>query len=144
MTSKKKLLIAIVGLPRSGKSTWARKQDLPIVNPDGIRLAIHGERYLAQAEPWIWTFARTMVEALFNAGHDKVILDCTNITHRERDNWKSSNWDIIFHHVETSKEECLARAASTNDTEIAEVIKKMAKRFEPLAPIDPRLKSYKV
>ena len=35
-------LIVMVGLPRSGKTTWARKQGYPIVNPDSIRLAFHG------------------------------------------------------------------------------------------------------
>src|SRR5690554_6874569 len=34
----KHILICTVGLPRSGKTTWARKQSYPIVNPDSIRL----------------------------------------------------------------------------------------------------------
>ncbi len=30
-------LILTVGLPRSGKTTWALEQGWPIVNPDSIR-----------------------------------------------------------------------------------------------------------
>ncbi|KKK82651.1 hypothetical protein LCGC14_2801230, partial [marine sediment metagenome] len=48
-----KKLILTVGLPRSGKSTWARKQGHPIVNPDSIRLALYGEPFIEEAEPMI-------------------------------------------------------------------------------------------
>ena len=34
----KKKLIMTIGLPRSGKSTWARTQACPIVNQDSIKL----------------------------------------------------------------------------------------------------------
>jgi len=132
INDNKKLLVVTVGLPRSGKSTWSREQNLPIVNPDGIRLALHGERYLPQAEPWVWTFAKTMVEALFNAGHDIVILDATNVTQKERDQWIDEKWDVVFHWVATTKEECISRAMKTNDLEIVEVINRMNKDFEPL------------
>ncbi len=45
-----KKLICTVGLPRSGKSTWCKTQSYPIVNKDSIRLALHGQRYLQDAE----------------------------------------------------------------------------------------------
>ncbi|GAF94425.1 unnamed protein product, partial [marine sediment metagenome] len=67
MTNKK--LILTVGLPRSGKTTWARKQGIPMVNPDSIRLALHGKAFIEEAEPMIWTIAKYMVRALFIAGH---------------------------------------------------------------------------
>ena len=40
-----KEIIVTVGLPRSGKTTWAREQGYPIVNPDSIRLSLHGKRF---------------------------------------------------------------------------------------------------
>jgi predicted kinase len=33
-------LILTVGLPRSGKTTWAKQQGVPMVNRDAIRLAL--------------------------------------------------------------------------------------------------------
>src|SRR5258706_417694 len=52
-------LIVMVGLPWSGKSTWAREQgNWPIVCPDEIRFALHGQRFIAEAEPWVWTIAK--------------------------------------------------------------------------------------
>ena len=84
-----KTLILTVGLPRSGKSTWARQQGHPIVNPDSIRLALHGRPFIAEAESFVWAIAKTMVRALFSAGHNTVIVDATNTTRKRRDEWKS-------------------------------------------------------
>ena len=50
-----KTLILTVGLPRSGKSTWALQQGHPVVNRDGIRKALHGEVYLQPAEDMVTT-----------------------------------------------------------------------------------------
>ena len=76
---KNKTLILTVGLPRSGKSTWAMQQGYPVVNPDSIRLALHGHRFREESEEHVWAIAKTMVNSLFIAGHDKVIVDATNI-----------------------------------------------------------------
>src|SRR3990172_6127427 len=112
------ILIAMVGLPRSGKSTWSRAQSWPIVNPDAIRLAIHGERFNAQAEPFVWLVCKTMVRALFLAGHNVVILDATNTTRKRRDDLRSAEWETYFKVIDTPPEVCLDRAASENDSEI--------------------------
>src|SRR5207302_1271835 len=90
------LLICTVGLPRSGKSTWSQAQSYPIVSCDAIRLALHGQRFLAAAEPWVWTIAKTTVRALFFAGHKTVVLDSTNTTRKRRDEWQSKDWETQF------------------------------------------------
>lgn len=124
MTQKN--LILTVGLPRSGKSTWSRQTGVPMVNPDSIRLALHGQRYLALMEPYVWAMARTMVRALFLSGHDTVILDATNLDSGKRQMWLSKEWTCFYKVVETSEEECLRRAALTDDEEIVPVIQEMA------------------
>jgi len=70
-----KKLIMTVGLPRSGKSTWARKQGHPI--------------------------AKYMVQSLFLAGHDTVILDATNTTAQRREEWDSTDWNVEYKLFET-------------------------------------------
>ena len=80
-------LYATVGLPRSGKSTWAKQSGLPVVCPDAIRLALHGEAFIDLAEPFVWAIAKTMVRALFEAGHDAVVLDACNATAKRRADW---------------------------------------------------------
>ena len=77
-TSESKVLILTVGLPRSGKSTWARSQAYPIVCPDEIRTALHGHRFIPEAEPFVRAVAKVMVRALFGAGHQCVIFDGSN------------------------------------------------------------------
>jgi len=125
-----KNLILTVGLPRSGKSTWAKQQGYPIVNPDSIRLALHGQRFEKLAEPFVWAIAKTMVRSLFLAGHDTVIVDATNTTQGRRDEWESDEWQVTCRIIATSEEECIRRAG--DDQEIIPVIERMAERFEPV------------
>ncbi len=127
------VLICTVGLPRSGKSTWARGQAYPIVNPDAIRLAMHGQRFSAQAEPFVWLHAKLMVRSLFGAGHKYVILDATNVSRKRRDEWRSeSEWGLFFKHIITDPETCLQRAIAANDGAMMDVINRMEREFEPL------------
>jgi predicted kinase len=128
----KNFLICTVGLPRSGKSTWSRKQNHPIVNPDSIRFAIHGQRYIQAAEPYVWAIAKTMVHSLFLAGHSTVILDATNLTLKRRQEWISNNWKTFYYPILTTKEECIRRAAQENDHYIIDVIKRMSEEYQPL------------
>jgi predicted kinase len=130
---QKNTLIVCVGLPRSGKSTWARAQGWPIVNPDSIRLAIHGRRFEERLEPLVWLAAGWMVRALFLAGHETVIVDGTHTTRKRRDAWLSPEWDLYFKPVPTSRQACLERALLANDGEIVPVIERMAANFEDLA-----------
>ena len=129
-------LILMVGLPRSGKTTLARKMTLelnaPLVNPDSIRLAIHGQRFVASAEPYVWAVAKTMVTALFGAGHDRVIVDATHGTRRRREFWLSDSWRRVFRVVDTPKETCLER--NSGDAAMAGVIERMHQQWEPIAP----------
>jgi len=126
-----KTLHVMVGLPRSGKTTKAIAMGLPIVNPDSVRLALHGERFLSDAEPMVWTISKYMVKALFIAGHNDIILDATNTTKKRRDEWISSKWETEFIHIDTPESVCLDRAKYEGDFEIIPIIKKMAAQFEP-------------
>lgn len=127
-------LTVMVGLPRSGKSTLARASGLPIVNPDSIRLALHGQAFNPAAEPMVWTLARYMVEALFYAGHQHVVLDATNVTRRRRAAWRSPDWVTEFAEVMTSKRVCAQRASDNGQVDLIAVIDRMARDFEPVAP----------
>lgn len=128
--TKTNKLILTVGLPRSGKTTWARKQNYPIVNPDSIRLSLHGTRYLDIAEPMVWAIAQVMVRSLFYAGHNTVIVDATNVSKKRRDFWASDNWEIEYVVIPTLAAECIQRAKAENDLEIIPIIEKMADEYD--------------
>lgn len=136
MTDKE--LILMVGLPRSGKSTVARKMGYPIVSPDAVRLGLHGFSFLREAEFMVWPLAVLMVKALFHAGHDVVILDATNHTKERRKFWSDAGpWALSYAMVPTTKDTCLMRARteedmadSPNDFSLIPVIERMAEAWE--------------
>lgn len=131
------ILIVMVGLPRSGKSTWAVQQGLPIVSADAIRSALYndmgeGESFLKSAEPMVWVICTLMVNALFKAGNTRVIVDNCHVKRKYRDEWQSDKWQTWFKNIDTDWELCIGRAKVENDEEIIPIIEKMANEFEPL------------
>jgi predicted kinase len=136
----KPTLIAMVGLPRSGKSTIVEdlrvKLGAPIVRRDAIRLAVHGQRYEAAAEPLIKTIDLYMVRALFLAGHPVVICDETNFSRSARNHMRDARWDTVFHFVGTSWQVCCERAILTNQPDLIPVIQEMNARWEDFESTD--------
>lgn len=136
-----KTLILTVGLPRCGKSTWSKQQGVPMVNKDSIRLALHGTEFIEAAEPMVHTIAKYMVESLFRAGHDTVILDETNMDKATRAEWKSPMWERRYQTFpidpDLSKEravECEARGEffAGYAAVMSEVIDRKASKYEPV------------
>jgi predicted kinase len=132
LTPDSKILLGTVGLPRSGKSTEVRKLIWPMVNPDSIRLALHGHQFIGLAEDFVWAAAKLMVRSLFLAGHHVVVLDATNTTMSRRDVWTAPSWTTVWWLFDTTSAECVRRAGS--DGLLAAVIKGMSNKWEPLAP----------
>lgn len=129
----KPTLICMVGLPYAGKSTHISKMGCPIVAPDAIRLALHGQRFIAEMEPLVWQYAQTMVKALFIAGANRVVLDACNVTRKHREIWtESDEWNVEFRHITTPREMCRERAENAGDHEIMPIIERMSRQWEPL------------
>ncbi len=129
-----KVLILMVGLPYSGKSTKAKQvskeKNAPIVCPDTIRIALHGKKFIPESEGFVWAIAKTMVKALFLAGHNNVILDATNTTPKRRNEWVSDKWNTIFILNTTPKDICIERAKINGDVIIIPIIEKMADHLD--------------
>jgi len=126
----KPTLMLMAGLPYSGKSTLAREMDAPIVNPDAIRVALHGQRYAQTAEPMVWAIAQYMVRSLFLAGHDHVIVDACNATRRRMSEWLSSDWKLEAVLLPEPPEVCRSRAIAAGDDAILPVIDRMAQAWD--------------
>lgn len=129
-------LYMTVGLPRSGKTTWAKMQierGAVVVNPDSIRLAIYGEAFQAKFEDLVWFQARIMIDSLFRAGHTKVILDATGITRYNRGKYKNLGWVVEYVNFDTPPTVCIQRALSDDRSYLVSVIQRMADEFEPIA-----------
>ncbi len=140
---KMNTLIVTVGLPRSGKSTWAlatsKQLHCPIVNPDSVRLAVTRQRFVREAEPTVWMVVRYMLRALFIAGHKTVILDSTNLTKSQRKVWLDESRQglygdstVCFVTFDTDPETCKQRAIETNMADLLPIIDTMHENFEEL------------
>jgi predicted kinase len=137
--NEKPILIVTVGLPRSGKSTWARTQNAPIVCPDSVRIGLHGQAFIREAEPMVWAIVKVMIPALFQSGHDRVILDATSVTRKTRDGWFNDKWDTRFMVFTTPKEVCVERAIADKRQDLVSVIERMSGYYEPLDPDEQKL-----
>ena len=134
-----KTLILTVGLPKSGKTWWASRQNQPVVNPDAIRLALHGQVFEPRAEPTVWSIARVMVRHYFEyrPGPCTVILDATNITPQRREEWLSREWQVKYAVFDTSLEVCRRRAVETGFPE--DVLNRMSRQMVLPAREDDRV-----
>lgn len=126
-------LLVTVGLPRSGKTTICNEKYKPmgfaIVNPDSFRLAIHGQRFIASCEPFVWASVYAAVDALLLAGND-VIVDATCVSEKRRLPWRERGAEFVL--VDTAKDECIRRAESLGDSYIIPIIERMAEEWENL------------
>ena len=129
MTNSKPILIVTVGLPRSGKSTWANQQGYPVVEPDAIRLALYDAVFIPAMEDFVWFIAKMLVKYHFLRGEHAVILDATNTTAKRRAVWMSDNWETHFQYFDTPADICKSRLTEENQCLVA-VIDRMAENFE--------------
>jgi predicted kinase len=126
----------LVGLPQSGKSTYARSaaQDgAAVVNPDSIRLALHGQAFLGLAEPFVWAIAQLMVRALALAGHRHIIIDATNTMQKRREMWAAyatEGHTISYHVFDTPPAVCIERARKAGREDLVSVITRMEGQWD--------------
>lgn len=121
-----KKLILTVGLPRSGKSTWALEQGHPVVNRDAIRKALYGQPYIQEAEDMVSAIEYYMVTSLFFAGHTTVIVDATHLRKKYIDRWSYGNWDLQTRVFDASAETCIERAKADGRPELIPIIERMS------------------
>jgi predicted kinase len=133
-------LTVLIGLARSGKSTFAEnwQQNIPfdneqpyeffhkrvVVNSDSIRLAMHGHRYIRESEPFVHAMTKVMVKSLFSQGYN-VLIDETNTTVGSIRQWLEIDPDAKFIYLDTSVRVCQERAMATGQNDLVNVIPNM-------------------
>jgi predicted kinase len=134
---KRPEIIVMVGLPRSGKSTWVKENRFgrPVVSADDLRLLVYGERFNAEREAEMWKARGIALKMLMKYGVS-LIIDETNTTKKRRkpivDLAREYGYKAVAVVVNTSKDECIQRATSNWDEAIIPTIERMAAQFEPV------------
>ena len=75
-----------------------------------------------------------MLATLFEAGHDKVIVDSTSLTKARRKLFASPNWKQSFILHPTPLETCEENCRRLGQEEIIPHLARKAKGFEPVSP----------
>ncbi len=131
----------LIGLPRSGKSTWAKRhqesEGTPIVSADNLRYLVYGQRFWGNGEQLMWAIRAIILNMLLEQDID-IIIDETNTTKERRKsiidlarNYKHDVFGIV---MIDSKGECIRRALSMNDETIIPVIERMAEQYAAEPP----------
>ena len=87
-----KQLILTVGLPHSGKTTWAMAQGHPVVSMSSLYRLI-SPVYLVKPT------AKVFVMSLFASGYNTVIVDDGNWLSKSRQFWRSCDWETYIYRV---------------------------------------------
>lgn len=126
------VLYVLVGLPAAGKTASAIESERPIVSLKAVREAIHGPVYNNSSELLVLATAKTMVKALFLAGHKEVVYDGLSITAADRKQLADNLWIRSFIIVDVDKQSCIQKAIESAKSHLIDSIVKCADRFQPV------------
>lgn len=131
-------LILLVGIPGSGKTTYAKKYiseypKTPVhLSSDKIREELYGDESVQGNPAEVFTIMQKRAIEALNEGHD-VLYDATNVTRKDRASvigicpkFAQIECHIIWAPIDT----CIERDASRDRTVGKEIIDKMLKRFQ--------------
>jgi predicted kinase len=80
-------IIVLVGLPGSGKSTWAAQQDAGVLSSDAVRVLLTGSADNQNVNSLVFETLRFLLQMRVQAGAQVTIIDATSLTGRERRAW---------------------------------------------------------
>ena len=128
-------LILLVGIPGSGKTTYAKKymgDNTVHLSSDGIRKELYGDESI-QGNPYeVFSLMQTRAIEALKDGKD-VLYDATNITRKDRSsiiNICPKFVKIEAHIIWAPIAECVKRDAERDRTVGKEVIDRMLKKFQ--------------
>jgi len=128
-------LVILVGLPASGKSTWAQKQALPILSSDAVRVLLTGDVTHQGANRLIFQTLRQLAAARLQAGMEVTCIDSTALTQWERRCWvrfaQLHNCEAEAVYFDVPLAECKRRNAARDRVVPDPVMDLMAARLQP-------------
>lgn len=128
-----------IGCPRCGKSTycseWAKeKSGRVIVCSDDIRYALHGHRYIPEAETMVFGIKHVMIRSHLARGFD-VIVDGTHSTKISVQRLLEISPNAIPILIDVPADECKRRATATNKPDLHPVIDRISAQVDSIKAI---------
>ncbi len=128
-------IIVLVGLPGSGKSYWAKEQNLPVLSSDAIREMLTGDAANQNANRVVFGVLRSLLIARIKAGAPVTCVDTTALTRRERRSFVriAEMWDCEIEAVffDVPLDVCKARNDARRRIVPQDVMERFAARLRP-------------
>lgn len=80
-------MIVLIGIPGSGKSTWAKTQNCQVLSSDEFRRLLSGDETNQNIHHQVFAAMRHMLRARMEIGQPATILDATNLRWSDRRPW---------------------------------------------------------
>jgi predicted kinase len=128
-------VIVLVGLPASGKSTWAREQGLPVLSSDETRLLLSGDETNQAIHNRVFGTLRYLLKQRLAIGMPVTCIDATNLLPKHRKPWikiahqSGALAEAVF--FDTPLDECIKRKAARARVVPEDVIRAMATSLKP-------------
>lgn len=130
-------VVVLVGLPGSGKSTWAARQRLPVLSSDAIRGLLADDETDQSIHPRVFSTIRYLLRHRVALGRPVTCVDATHLTHWERRPYlklKGCSVEAVF--FDTPVELCKRRNRRRNRVVPVEAIDRMAGKLVPPEPAE--------
>lgn len=134
MNAEKKLIV-LVGLPGSGKSTWAAGQGVGVLSSDAVRQLLTDSAENQEVNGLVFPTLSFLLTMRTKAGARTTILDATSLTPKERKAWVKTAKDLgsqveaVF--FDTPLAVCKLRNASRSRVVPEDVMDRFAARLVP-------------
>jgi predicted kinase len=131
----RKKLIVLVGLPGSGKSTWAAQQGVGVLSSDAVRALLTGDAQNQAANPLVFPTLHYLLGMRVKAGMEATILDATSLTPKERKAWvraaEALGCDVEAVFFETPLAVCKSRNVARSRVVPEDVMDRFSARLIP-------------
>jgi predicted kinase len=128
-------LIVLVGLPGSGKSTWAGRQSAGVLSSDAVRALLTGDAGNQSVNRLVFPTLHFLLTMRFKAGAETTILDATSLTAKERKAWvrpaRALGGEVEAVFFDTPLAVCKQRNVARSRVVPEEVMDRFAARLVP-------------
>ncbi|MCC6537945.1 MAG: AAA family ATPase [Bryobacterales bacterium] len=123
-------VLVLVGLPGSGKSTWAAREGLPVLSSDGMRGLLADDVTDQTIHARVFATLRYLLRQRIALGRPVTCVDATHLTPKERRPYlQLTGCRVEAVYFDTPLTVCLARNAARDRVVPPEVIERMAARM---------------